>query len=314
MLKNLHLKLIAVALATVFWILVVSLENTFFLLPAPVRLQVFNQAEGLALASKLGEVRLTLRMQDSVPQQSLAASDFEAYVDLKNVGAGSHRLPVSVASKNAQVGIVRVEPKEVTVILEPVRTKTVFLELEVAGKPAPGFRVASAVPAQQTVSVSGAENQLKKIASVKVLLKLTGQEKEDFSRDLAVAFYDHDQNSLEALKLPYPEVEVRVRIVETEAVKQVGIVPRFTSEPGAAPIKKVWIEPSIISVTGKREVLEKIDAIDTEPLKLADWQGDGARSARVIFPEGVGLKNGEEGKVKVHVEFQKLENNEKPPT
>ena len=64
MFKHLHIKIFSLLLAIVFWIFVVSLENNFVELPNAVPVEVFNLAPDLAIATKLGEVRLTVRSSD----------------------------------------------------------------------------------------------------------------------------------------------------------------------------------------------------------------------------------------------------------
>ena len=82
-LKNLRFKILALVFAAIFWVFVVSMENTFYKLPDAVPVHVFNQAEDLALASEIGSVSLMLRADETVALKTLSAGDFEAYIDLK---------------------------------------------------------------------------------------------------------------------------------------------------------------------------------------------------------------------------------------
>ena len=106
-LKNLRFKILALVFAAIFWVFVVSMENTFYKLPDAVPVHVFNQAEDLALASEIGSVSLMLRADETVALKTLSAGDFEAYIDLKSAGAGMRNVSVFVTSKNPSVSVLK---------------------------------------------------------------------------------------------------------------------------------------------------------------------------------------------------------------
>ena len=140
-LKNLRFKILALVFAAIFWVFVVSMENTFYKLPDAVPVHVFNQAEDLALASEIGSVSLMLRADETVALKTLSAGDFEAYIDLKSAGAGMRNVSVFVTSKNPSVSVLKIEPSEIEVELEPVEEKLVSLEASIKGEPAHGFSI-----------------------------------------------------------------------------------------------------------------------------------------------------------------------------
>lgn len=216
MFKNIPLKIFSLLLATIFWIFVVSLENTFYKLPAEIPIQVFNRAENLALASILPSVHLTLRTADPLALRNLSPNDFEAYVDLRNAGAGKAHVAVSVTSKNPQVSVMRIEPSEVEVELEPVREKIVSVTPKIKGRLGTGFQIESVKLLRETVTVSGAESLLKKIAKGEVEIKLTGKEEENVTKQGTVKIFGEEGVLLEGLQIEPETVTALVTIVAEE--------------------------------------------------------------------------------------------------
>lgn len=314
MFRNLHLKFIALILAILFWVFVVSLENTFFQFPQEVNIKVFNQSQDLALASQLGTVKLTLRAEDANILRALSKNDFEAYVDLKDVGAGKAFVPVSVTSKNPQVSVVRTEPAKIEIELEPVREKNVTLLYEVSGKPADGFEVeesnivekGSAVPKYKT-TIIGAQSVIAKVRSVVAKVSLKGTEKADVKKNIEeITVVDDDGNYLEGVEIKQKNLQVAFTIRETENPKKVGINPIFPSRLHLL-IGKTEVEPAAVLIVAEKEVLSKIEVIETEEISFPEDVAAGIieKKAKLVLPEGVKLAQGQSEEVSVKVEVIK---------
>ncbi|MEK7523730.1 MAG: CdaR family protein [Patescibacteria group bacterium] len=306
MFKNLHLKFIALFFATIFWIFVVSLENTFFRLPQEVNVQVFNQTPELALARPLGSVKLTLRTQDAIIVPSLSPNDFEAYVDLRNVGAGIHRLTILVTSKNPQVSVVRAEPPEIEVELEPVKEKSVNVTPEVTGMPAGGFKIDSVKLSLERVTVSGAQSKLSKIGSAKAKVELTGGEKLSLTKTVSLVIYDRAGGVMEDLQVTPHELEALVNISEAETSRLVGVRAMVSGTVVNGTVKQIQVTPGVVSVTGNREIINGLEVIETEKLDLKDFETKPEQKAKLVLPLGVVLTKGQSGEVTVRVEFEKV--------
>lgn len=307
MFKNLPSKILALILAAIFWIFVVSFENTFYKLPEDVPITVFNQSQDLALASELGHVRLILRTEDSVVLKTISASDFEAYIDLKNAGAGFSRASVSVTSKNPRVSVLKIEPGEIEIELEPIRQKTVSLASDVKGQVAKGFRLDSVKLTNANISISGAESLLKRIVSAKAEIILDGTENKTLIKKTVIKIYDNEGKILEGLKVEQKEVLATFNIIETENSKQIGIKAKFSgTAPGGGVVKNVEIEPSVVSINGLKTVLDAVEAIETEPIDLKNAEKSFEKKVKLVLPQGVSLAGNEasEAVVKVQIEQQ----------
>lgn len=306
MLKNLPLKILSLVAAGVFWMFVVSLENTFLQLPEEVPVQVFNQAEDLALVGDLGGVQLTLRTENGVLLRNLRANDFEAYIDLRDVGVGQNRLPVSVTTRNSQVNVARVTPSEMDVRLEPVREKLVTLKLVVQGAPPRGFRVESSKLSRESVTISGAESVLKTIAEAKASVALDGTERSEVTKKPVIQFFNIEKQVVSGIKIVGEEPEVLISVTQSEVEKTVGVKPIFTGALVDQVLKKVSVEPAVLVITGSPEVLEKIETLDTPKIDLSGVNGSFERRVKVVLPAAVKLLVGQKAEVLVKVEVEKL--------
>lgn len=310
MFKNIPLKIFSLLLATIFWIFVVSLENTFYKLPTEIPIQIFNRAENLALASPLGTAQLTIRTADPLALKNLSPNDFEAYVDVRNVGAGSTRVPVSVTSKNSQMSVIRVEPSEVELELEPVREKIVSVTPKVKGRLASGFRMESIKLLHETVTVFGAESLLKKIARGEVEIELSETEEESVAKKGTVKILGESGVLLEGLSIEPALIDAIITVSEVEGIKQVGVRAKITGALANGIVKKIEVAPAVISVTGSPDALGVLEVILTEEIALENFPPSGEKKVRLVLPEGVKLEDGEKGEVGVRVEIEKISNNQ----
>lgn len=192
MFSNLKYKILAALASSVFWIFLVSLESTFFVLPQEVEVAAFNMSPELAIAGDLPGVRLTLKTNDSIPIHSIAPDDFEAYIDLRNIGVGIQTVPVLVRSKNADVNVLRAVPSEIKINIEPMRSKSIALIIKAEGKPADGYMIDRTELSQKDISVSAAQSAVNGITLAQAVIILDGTEKQDTVKPVQVRFYSRD--------------------------------------------------------------------------------------------------------------------------
>lgn len=304
MFKNLHLKILALALATLFWIFVVSLENNFLELPEELSVSVFNLAPELALSSEMPSVKLTVRAEDQSTLRRLSPSDFEAYVDLRDSGAGAQNIPVSVTSRNPLVNVVRITPSNINIELSPVRKKIFSLVTDIEGFPGRGFKVQSSRLSRDTVTVSGAENLLKKVDIVRAHVVLNGNERQNIVKPAEIQVLDNGGQVLGALKVEDQDIELTLEIREVEATKEVGVRVKLVGALANGVVKKIEVSPAVISVAGSRDVLDKLEMLETEPIDLKDVTESMVKKVKLVLPNGVSGAGGQANEVTVKLEIE----------
>ena len=308
MLRNIPLKILSLVLAVIFWFFVLSLENNFYKVPFEIPVQVFNISSELALSSPLPNVSITVSSQDSGALRKLSVEDFEAYVDVRAAGAGSHLLTVLVHSKKPQISVMRVDPDEMEIALEPVREKLVAVVLEIEGEPAAGFRVASSRLDRETVALSGAQSLLAKVGKVVALTKLEGAENTLIEKIVEIKVFDSFGAVIEGLSLVGESPKVIFEITEALNARRLGIKAKFSGSPQNGAVTGVTVIPAVVEVRGESDVLGKLEYLETEPVDLGGFNNSGVQTLKtgIILPEGVKLGEGEKREVEVKVEWREF--------
>lgn len=304
MFSNLRFKVLALVMAIFLWIFVVSIENTIVQLKDQLQLKVFNLGADLAIASELPKISLTIRSSDSVTATTLSADDFEAFIDLRNVGAGEHDVQVSVSSKNPQANVFKISPQKVTLTLEPIRQKKIPITVEVFGKPSDGLRVVATKPLQDSVNVKGAETAVATLGKAVAVVQLDGSEKENQAVTAVLSFRDRSGNEVENIVPEKTSVEVSLTFEATMTSKSVGISPLFKGAPRNGVVKNITVEPAIVRVQGEVRILEKLLQLETEEIDLDDVTGDFEKKVDVKLPAGVQVDPRDEGKITVRVDIE----------
>jgi YbbR domain-containing protein len=163
---NWLLKLLSLVFAVILWSFVMGeqkLEQGY-----SVPLQLKNVPAGLMVAN---EVPSLVDVRISGPRtvlMNLRANDISITVDLKDLQPGltsfrrlEERLNIPSALK-----VTRLSPSFVDVKLERVKEKEVPVKAEIAGNPAPGFRVGNITINPPRVTISGGESELKDVSEV----------------------------------------------------------------------------------------------------------------------------------------------------
>ncbi|MBE0598858.1 MAG: YbbR-like domain-containing protein [Desulfuromonadales bacterium] len=164
--ENWILKLVSLTFAIVLWFFVMGerkLEVGF-----QVPLQLENIPVGLMVAN---EVPNLIDVRISGPRtvlMNLQPSDIRLAVDLKELQPGvtsfkrlEERLNIPSALK-----VTRLSPSFVDVKLERIRQKSVAVRPVFSGTPAPGYQLGAIQASPSTVSIEGAESELKDVPDV----------------------------------------------------------------------------------------------------------------------------------------------------
>jgi YbbR domain-containing protein len=173
-LRNIGLKIAALALGTVLWITVSGHE-----VERRVRVPVSfsNVPAQLEMTSDHDDVSIQVRGTDS-EVSSLGPGDLRVIVDLADAHPGTNLMALRLDQVEAQLGIevLRIEPSTVTVMLEKSARKNVPVEPVLDGQPASGFVVGDVTVEPKLVAVIGPESRLAHpISLVTDRIRLDGQ-------------------------------------------------------------------------------------------------------------------------------------------
>jgi YbbR domain-containing protein len=292
LLRNWHLKLGAVALATVLYTGLVY-SGAFSEGSIEVPIQPSELPDDVAvLTGTPGTVEVAYRVAnedtDLVEPDSLVATvDLSAY-DMDRA-AEPQVLPVKVESVVDSLDIVSFDPASVTVVLDRVDERTV--PVVVAYEPVPdGLDVDTPDLDIEDVVARGPVSLLREVdhATARVLIDSSGIDVE--RPDVRLEAVDVDEQPVANIELTPASVFVRidVRTVETETTVPIHLDVSGTPAPGFA-LEGLTIDPASVTLRGVPDVLAEIPSVVTEPVSIADASEDQTFDVALILPEGARL-------------------------
>src|SRR4030095_14291875 len=153
--RNLGLKFLSVCIAGLLWLVVGGEGGVERVVRAPVEYQ--NLPSGLELVGTLpetGEVRVR---GSSGPLSRMVLGDMSIVLDLRTVEAGQRVFNLLPSQVRAPFGVnpVQVSPASVMVFFEAAGLRSIPVQPELTGRPAPGYEVGNITVEPKTVEVAG---------------------------------------------------------------------------------------------------------------------------------------------------------------
>lgn len=164
--ENWLLKLIALSFALVLWFFVMGERRLEVGFTVPLELK--QVPEGMMVAN---EVPAQVDVRLSGPRtllMNLGPKDISISVDLSDLKPGVASFKRLDDKLNIPTGIrvTRLSPSFVDIKLERIRSKEVPVQVKLAGRPAEGLRIAAVEVDRPTVTVEGAEGELRALEAV----------------------------------------------------------------------------------------------------------------------------------------------------
>jgi YbbR domain-containing protein len=161
--KSWYFKFLAVVLAVIMWYFVVGEERAEVGLTVP--LVLINMPRDLIVVNNVPHgIEIRINGPRSLVQ-SLSTENLSKTLDLANTREGS--VSFSISSEGIPlprgVKITRINPTQVTVILEKLLAKKINVQPRVTGKPAPGYEVESLRVNPEQVDIAGPEEVVQKL-------------------------------------------------------------------------------------------------------------------------------------------------------
>jgi YbbR domain-containing protein len=288
-LRNWTLAGLALILSLSLWVFVSEAENPtrtdFF--PGVIPIEVVNVPPNLAVSS-VSDTLVSVRI--SAPESvfdRLSAEDFHARVDLSAATAREVRVPVIVTTDNRRVEIIEPSPREVTVTLEPVTSRTVPVEVDLVGAPPVGFEVGEVAPAVTEVRVSGPETIINQLRTACAEVNLATGVKVSFTQTVVLKGKNLRCGDIQGLTFDPNDVAVDVELRQVIFSSGFVVAPTVRGTPAEGfRIASVSAEPGIVRISGPVDVLQSINAIAGIPTE--DVSVDGATAGTIT--QTVGLK------------------------
>ena len=262
--NNFALKILAVVVAILVWIVVVNLEDphaskTF----RNITVKILNE-EAIASLDKVYEVKSggIINVKASARQSVLAklsASDIVAEADLSNLSLTN---AVSIKLSCPRYENVNLQPdvEMLRITLEDEATAQFKVDVNTVGTPPEGFALGDVIVRPNLIKVSGAQSLVERISEVRVEVDVSNMT-EDFKKRVEPKAYDANGKLMDDTRLTFSSTEVRVSVGINET-KEVPVNITTTGEPHTGyHLISVEYEPKQLQITGKEGIISKITEI-----------------------------------------------------
>lgn len=298
LLRNWHLKLSAVLLATVLYTGIVF-SGAFDEATIQVRIEQVNQpANSYVLTGDLGFVQVRYRAAQELLGNVVAEAAFVARVDLSSYDMGDAPAPqvldVEVRSLNENIEVLSVEPATKRVEIDQRDQRMVPVEVDFGTAPE-GLEVGEPETSEDEVQVRGPASVVAQVDRVVALVNIDTSGI-DFDRPVTVVPVDIEGQPIGVglIEVDPQTIAVRIDVQPVEETRTVPVRPVLdgTPAPGFA-LEAFSVTPQVVTLRGLPAVLAEIPEIVTEPLSIDGASADEEFEADLVIPDGVELVDAE---------------------
>ncbi|WP_273484606.1 YbbR-like domain-containing protein [Desulforamulus ruminis] len=277
--SNNSMMLLSVLLALLLWVYVTIEENPVKEQDFRVELDTRGEVAQGVLVDGLPK-NVVVRVQGKTAQLSgIRATDFQATVELGALEEGTTTRPVHVTVPSG-LQVVQVNPARVNLTVEKIIQKQVPVNVVVKGEPASGYSALEPVVQPAEVLIKGSAKIINQLKSLEVTANIISA----------------TQNLEQVLMVQVPagvscspdRVKVIIPVTRTMPSRVLPVVPRYSgSLPEAYQLVRAIVQPATVQVYAPVEVLNRLESIGTEAVRLDGITENTLKEVRLLVPEGV---------------------------
>lgn len=250
-LEDWSLKLLSLAIAVVFWLVVTGQNEP---VTAHVNVQLnFIRPQMLEISNEPPRTVDVMLTGSRSKLDDLTALDLVATVDISDQRAGERVLRLADKAQISLPQGVKVDgfqPSAIPIRLEPIIERQVTIEPKLEGKPDEGYEVYGIRPSKGSVTVRGPESRVNAIQKVFTeTIWLSGHKQTFTAANLGIDVPDTKVDLMD------PVVSVEVEIGERPVEKTISGVPVYD----AAGVRMQG-EPMEVTVSGPPSILDTLTA------------------------------------------------------
>jgi YbbR domain-containing protein len=305
--RNLRTLLLAFVLALFVWFaaLLAADPNEENVYPQSIPIEIIGQDSKLLLIEyRPQEAQITLVAPKSIWSRLLVNPDLvHASIDLTGLEAGTHIVPVEAKIDITPARIQKIDPVEVSVVLENSAEQTFPVKLEITGDAAVGYRKGTPSVEPAEVVVSGSESHVAEVTEVHAALNISGA---DSNVSQVVPVRAYDQNGTQITNVTITPASVRIDQPVTLLGGYRNVVVKVVTRGQVADgywLTNVSVTPPNVTVfsANPQQVIVLPGYVETNPLDLTDLNDDVDIRATLNLPEGVSLAGEESVLVRLSI-------------
>ena len=309
--NNIGIKLLALVISFLLWLAVVNIDDPTQTRTFTAVVTVTNE-DTLAEAGKLYEIKdgiNTVSFRVTAKRsiiEKLSSSDFVAIADM-NYLESEERVPVAISAK-AYENYITISSKQnyLYVTLQDETNERFMINPKTKGETGADLAIENVKCSPTVITVSGAKEQVEKIASVDAVCDITGVTS-DITENVIPTFYDSKGNEVDptGLSLSTSTVDVSVDFANMKSV-DINVKTSGVLQEGLE-LGSVTVEPSAVLVKGETVNLNDLTSINIPDTVINLSNAIGSYSTVVdisaYLPEGVSLADRSSSKATIYVKM-----------
>ncbi len=284
---NWPLKLGAILMASLLYVgLVLSSSAKSY--DGSIPIEATGVSPDVTILSDLGAVS---RIRYFAPEDlglRLDTTSFRAVVNLASVPANGGRQTVTVAvtAVDPRIQVLDYEPRQITVQLDAVVTRSVPVRAVLGPIPS-GLDVGDPTLSAATVEVTGAASIVNKVAEAQARLTVDASGI-DINRFVDLLPVDAAGEPLTPVDVEPSSIQVKVPIFTDRQTRSLPVRPEVTGTPAAGfEVASVEVTPLVVSVEGDVDDIASLEFADTAPVPIGGSSSTVAVDVALALPDGV---------------------------
>ena len=293
--KNVRTFLLAFVLAMAVWVSAVTSADpdethTF---PTTVSIEIVGQDPGLVITnSYTKQVDVVLRAPRTVWTQLSAVKDpVRAVVDISNLSAGTHQVPIQIQVTIQPVRILSSTITSLELVIEPLLTMNIPVTIQLNGTPALGYQAKQIQLSSSEVVISGPESVVKRVKKISASLDISGA-RQNVVSEVNLQALDGDNHAMDGLNLTPSSIKVTVPVAQQGGYRDLAVKVVVSGRvANGYRLTSILVNPPVVTVFSSNIAL--IDSlpgyVETAKLDLNGVSADIETNLALNLPEGVSL-------------------------
>lgn len=147
-------------------------------------------------------VKVKVTGPNALVSSTANTQNFKVYADLTNLKTGKHTVKLKTSGLNSELKAKTI-PQKITVNIQPRRTITSKVEVRLSNRSLNGSsQVGRPTPSMSTVQVTGAKNQVRKVARVIAYVDVPRDSTRDLHRSVTLQAVDKKGRAVDVVVVP----------------------------------------------------------------------------------------------------------------
>jgi YbbR domain-containing protein len=292
---NIRSIFLAFILAVVVWISAVTasdpdVERAY---PTPIPIEIIGQDPGLVPVGEIAtSVDLTIKAPQSILNELIEKPDLLRVVaDLSGLNAGIHQVPLHVQINLRPAQVVAIDPPSLNLVLEPLTTRVLKVDLTVNGEPAVGYKLGDPVIDPPEVVISGPQSLVDQIVEVQTQVSVSNA-RQNVDTTVQLLPLDGKNQPVNGANLNPDSVKVLVPVTQQGGYRDLAVKVVVTGQVASGyRLTNISVFPPVVTVySADPNVVNAMPGfVETQSFNLNDAKQNIETRLTLVLPAGVAV-------------------------